>query len=138
MSAPSVSRSNLLRATPDAASRRTPAKRRNSVGEEEIPDWRDSAACVLEDLDLFFPMSTVGRAAEQQIAAAKAVCGRCPVRQDCLEWALDVGPEFGIFGGRTEVERRRLRSERSSGPQWGSSVAPHRSESSVHEALEPF
>ena len=138
MSAPSVSRLNLLRATPDAASRPAPAKRRNTVSEEEVPDWRDSAACVREDLNLFFPISTVGRAAQQQVDAAKAVCGRCPVRQDCLEWALDVGPEFGIFGGCTEVERRRLRNERSSGPQWSSTVAPHRSESSVHEALEPF
>nr|WP_231930622.1 WhiB family transcriptional regulator [Friedmanniella luteola] len=103
-----------------------------------MPDWRDSAACVREDLNLFFPISTVGAAAAQQVAAAKAVCARCPVRQDCLEWSLDVGPEFGIFGGCTEVERRRLRNERSAGPRWRSDVGPHRSEAAVREAMEPF
>ena len=138
MSAPSISRLSLLRDDTSGPSTGIPAKRRSLPGEQEIPDWRDSAACTHEDLNLFFPISSLGAAAQQQVAAAKAVCGRCPVRQQCLEWSLDVGPEFGIFGGCTEVERRRLRNERSSGPRWRSEVGPHRSEAAVREAMEPF
>ncbi|GAA1855029.1 WhiB family transcriptional regulator [Microlunatus capsulatus] len=138
MSAPPVSRLRVVRDTASAPSTRVTVKRRAAPGEEEVPDWRESAACAREDLNLFFPISSVGAAAQQQVEAAKAVCARCPVRQDCLEWSLDVGPEFGIFGGCTEVERRRLRNERSSGPRWRSDVGPHRSEAAVREALEPF
>ena len=136
MSAPSVSRLRLTR--PSSSVSAAPVKSRPSPGVDDVPDWRESAACIHQDLNLFFPVSTVGAAAEQQIAAAKRVCASCPVQRDCLEWSLDVGPEFGIFGGRTEVERRRLRDERSNGPRWRSDAGPHRSESAVREALEPF
>ena len=86
-----------------------PPRRRTPIGAEPEPDWRDSAACVGVDLNLFFPISTVGAAAQAQVAEAKSVCAECPVQRACLDWALAVGPEFGIFGGRTEVERRLLR-----------------------------
>lgn len=135
MSAPSVSRLHLTR---PGASSSAPVKRRARPGADDVPDWRESAACVRQDLNLFFPVSTVGAAAQQQVAAAKRVCASCPVQQDCLEWSLDVGPEFGIFGGCTEIERRRLRDERSNGPRWRSDSGPHRSEAAVREALEPF
>lgn len=138
MSAPSISRMRVTRDTTAAPAGDLQAKHRTAPGEEEVPDWRESAACAREDLNLFFPISSVGAAAQQQVANAKAVCARCPVRQDCLEWSLDVGPEFGIFGGCTEVERRRLRNERSGGPRWSSEIGPHRSEAAVREALEPF
>lgn len=88
---------------------RPTARRRIPIGGEPEPDWRDSAACIGTDLNLFFPISTVGVAAQVQIDEAKAVCADCPVQRDCLAWALMVGPEFGIFGGRTDAERRRLR-----------------------------
>ena len=116
-----------------------PAPRRTAVGQEPPPHWRDFAACVEQDLNLFFPISTVGAAAARQVEAAKEVCRACPVQQSCLEWALDVGPEFGIFGGRTEVERRRLRSRRATGQRWVRTVppGPHRSEEAVADALEP-
>ena len=138
MSAPPVSRLGTARDGASAPTRDLRIKRRTPPGEEEVPDWRESAACAREDLNLFFPVSTVGAAAQQQVAAAKAVCARCPVRQECLAWSLDVGPEFGIFGGCTEQERRRLRNELSQGPRWSSDVGPHRSEAAVREALEPF
>jgi WhiB family redox-sensing transcriptional regulator len=137
MSAPSVSRLHVLRDTSDSRPA-GPVRRRPALGEEKIPDWRESAACLAEDLNLFFPISTTGAAAQRQVAAAKAVCAACPVQRDCLEWSLEVGPEFGIFGGCTEEERRRLRNERSSGPRWREAVGPHRSEAAVREALEPF
>jgi len=116
-----------------------PGRRRSTVTGAEPPHWRDFAARVDQDLNLFFPISTVGAAADRQVEAAKQICRSCPVRDNCLEWALDVGPEFGIFGGCTDVERRRLRSRRDAAQRWRNvpSPGPHRSEQSVAEALEP-
>jgi WhiB family redox-sensing transcriptional regulator len=71
-------------------------------------DWREHAACRDEDPELFFPLSEIGPGA-RQADEAKAVCARCPVREQCLEYALDNGLDHGIFGGLTESERRRLR-----------------------------
>ena len=70
--------------------------------------WRRSAACQGCDVELFFPVGTTGPAVDQ-IAAAKAVCGHCPVRSDCLDFALVTNQESGVWGGATEEERRRLR-----------------------------
>lgn len=69
----------------------------------DTADWRDRAACRDEDTELFFPLGTASEAA---IAMAKAVCRRCPVRDECLTWALESGEEHGIWGGLTENERR--------------------------------
>ncbi|MBB4682684.1 WhiB family transcriptional regulator [Amycolatopsis jiangsuensis] len=69
--------------------------------------WLARAACQDEDPELFFPISDVGPGA-RQVAQAKAVCARCPVRQECLSYALDNGLANGIFGGTTELERRKL------------------------------
>lgn len=136
MSAPSITRLRVTR--PGASSLTAPTKRRTGSDADEVPDWRESAACVHQDLNLFFPVSTIGAAAQAQVTAAKRVCAGCPVQQECLEWSLDVGPEFGIFGGCTEIERRQLRDERVNGPRWRSDATPHRSEAAVREALEPF
>jgi WhiB family redox-sensing transcriptional regulator len=71
-------------------------------------DWRQRAACRDQDPELFFPLSEVGPGA-QQVERAKSVCARCPVRAECLAYALDDGLDHGIFGGATETERRALR-----------------------------
>jgi hypothetical protein len=52
-----------------------------------LPAWRAKAACLDEDPELFFPSGTTGAALEQT-QQAKAVCQRCPVRAQCLEWAI--------------------------------------------------
>ncbi|TNC24637.1 WhiB family transcriptional regulator [Amycolatopsis alkalitolerans] len=70
-------------------------------------DWQERAACRDEDPELFFPVSEMGPGA-RQVARAKAVCARCPVRAECLEYALDTGLDHGIFGGMTDTERRKL------------------------------
>ncbi|MGY4923644.1 WhiB family transcriptional regulator [Streptomyces sp. 900105755] len=70
--------------------------------------WRERAACQDVDPDLFFPIGTAGLTLVQ-IDEAKAVCTRCPVRERCLQWALDVGQVEGIWGGTTESERRAMR-----------------------------
>lgn len=64
-------------------------------------------ACATTDPELFFPIS-YGPAAAQQIAAAKAVCGPCPVRAGCLQDALDNERRDGIWAGTTPDERKGL------------------------------
>jgi WhiB family redox-sensing transcriptional regulator len=73
--------------------------------------WRDQAACRNEDPELYFPIGTSGPAL-MQTAQAKAVCARCPVQEQCLEWALDHGEILGVWGGTGENERRALQRRR--------------------------
>jgi WhiB family redox-sensing transcriptional regulator len=70
--------------------------------------WRRDAHCRDTDPDLFFPVGTTGHALTQ-IARAKQVCGECPVRVECLEFALETNQDSGIWGGTSEEERRVLR-----------------------------
>lgn len=71
--------------------------------------WRLDAACVGYETDLFFPAGETGPAVEQ-IEAAKAVCRECPVQAQCLAFAIVTNQEFGVWGGTTEQERRKLRT----------------------------
>lgn len=73
-------------------------------------DWRHNAICRDEDPELFFPVGDSGPA-QLQTAEAKAICGRCPVREACLQWALTTGLADGVAGGLSEDERRKLRNE---------------------------
>jgi WhiB family redox-sensing transcriptional regulator len=70
-------------------------------------DWRKCGKCRNKDPELFFPVGTSGPAL-LQIAEAKEVCRRCPVLEQCRDWAVDNGVE-GVWGGTTEDERRALR-----------------------------
>jgi len=74
----------------------------------DLADWRSRSACRDTDPDLFFPTGSTGSALDQ-IAAAKAVCALCEVRQPCLEFALATNQESGVWGGTSEEERRKLR-----------------------------
>ena len=69
--------------------------------------WQTKANCMGVDPDLFFPE----RGASTR--EAKEVCRGCVVREDCLEYALANGEKFGIWGGLSERERRRLRRQRA-------------------------
>ncbi|MFL6115532.1 MAG: WhiB family transcriptional regulator [Catenulispora sp.] len=92
-------------------------------------DWRVRAVCRSVDPELFFPDTACepsdGSPDEAlvaaQVAAAKAVCRGCPVRQRCLAEALERIP-YGIAGGLTAGERRRARAARGLGaarrPRW--------------------
>lgn len=71
--------------------------------------WRYRSACRSSDPVLFFPVGSTGVALEE-IRAAVALCQTCPVQQQCLDFALDTNQEFGIWGGTSEEERRRLRT----------------------------
>jgi WhiB family redox-sensing transcriptional regulator len=70
--------------------------------------WREQAACLDEDPELIFPIGNSGPTVAQ-IQAAKADCPGCPVAQQCLDWAVEVGQVDGIWGGTTESERRAMR-----------------------------
>jgi WhiB family redox-sensing transcriptional regulator len=72
-------------------------------------DWRHRAACRDEDPELFFPIGTTGPAL-LQVEDAKAVCRRCAVTSECLDWALDTAQEAGVWGGMSEDERRALKA----------------------------
>ncbi|MGW7463840.1 WhiB family transcriptional regulator [Streptomyces xantholiticus] len=82
--------------------------RRADVPATATSDWRASASCSTEDPELFFPIGTTGPAL-LQIEEAKAVCRRCPVMEECLDWAMDNGLDDGVWGGLSEEERRTLR-----------------------------
>lgn len=71
-------------------------------------DWREFPRCRDEDPELFFPIGT-GAAAQRQEEAAKAVCGLCDVRAQCLAFAFESESEFGVWGGMSESERRNLK-----------------------------
>jgi WhiB family transcriptional regulator, redox-sensing transcriptional regulator len=74
-------------------------------------DWREAGACARLDPDLFFPISSTGPALGQ-IAKAKAICGECPVRRPCLEFALAHDLVHGIWGGTTPQDRQAWRRGR--------------------------
>ncbi len=71
-------------------------------------DWRASSVCKDEDPELFFPIGNTGPAL-LQIEEAKSACRRCPVMERCLQWALETGQEYGVWGGTDEDERRRMK-----------------------------
>jgi len=75
--------------------------------QDEENSWQLSANCLGVDPDLFFPER--GASTKE----AKAVCHGCVVREDCLEYALANGEKFGIWGGLSERERRRIRRQRA-------------------------
>lgn len=77
------------------------------TGDEGERRWQERANCLGVDPDLFFPE----RGASTR--EAKAVCGGCEVRPECLEYALTHAEKFGIWGGLSERERRRLRRQRA-------------------------
>ena len=72
----------------------------------ENRNWQSRANCMGVDPELFFPER--GSSTRE----AKEVCRGCVVREDCLEYALANGEKFGIWGGMSERERRRVRRMR--------------------------
>ena len=75
--------------------------------EDELTElgWQERALCAQTDPEAFFPEK--GGSTRE----AKKVCLGCDVRGDCLEYALAHDERFGIWGGLSERERRRLKKE---------------------------
>ena len=69
---------------------------------ETLP-WAWRAKCLQADPDTFFPEK--GGSTRE----AKRICSGCPVRDECLDFALANDERFGIWGGMSERERRRLK-----------------------------
>ncbi len=67
--------------------------------------WQDRALCAQTDPEAFFPEK--GGSTRE----AKKVCRSCEVRAECLEYALEHDERFGIWGGLSERERRRLKRQ---------------------------
>ena len=76
------------------------------LGSDDLA-WQDLANCRGADPDLFFPE----RGASTR--AAKGICRECAVRAECLEFAIVSSEKFGIWGGMSERERRRIRRQRA-------------------------
>jgi WhiB family transcriptional regulator, redox-sensing transcriptional regulator len=78
--------------------------------------WSTRAACAgmgpteSGDPDPFFPESGPDLSRDRKASAqAKRVCARCRVRVECLTWAMDENIPYGVFGGRSEEQRRKMR-----------------------------
>ena len=69
--------------------------------------WQDRALCAETDPEAFFPEKG------ESVKPAKRVCGSCPVRPQCLRFALENRERFGVWGGLSERERRGLGDQRN-------------------------
>ena len=74
-------------------------------GLPEEQSWQERALCAQTDPEAFFPEK--GGSTRE----AKKVCLTCEVRGDCLEYALMNDERFGIWGGLSERERRKLKKK---------------------------
>lgn len=85
-------------------------------------DWRHEAACLDHDAELFFPIGITGPAI-RQTEEAVTVCMGCPVRSQCLQYAVDNHVVDGVWGGMGEHERqaykRRLTRARAAAERAG-------------------
>ncbi|MDP3711716.1 MAG: WhiB family transcriptional regulator [Mycobacteriales bacterium] len=79
------------------------------------PFWRASAQCRRDNAVHFFAPAHFERKDEKDAreGAARALCQLCPVRVECLDYALAVEEPHGIWGGMNEFERRRLLRQRA-------------------------
>ena len=69
--------------------------------------WTDQAACRGTDTEIFYPVTP------DEEAEALSICATCPVRAQCLDYAIRNRENYGIWGGATPEQRRRMRRERA-------------------------
>jgi WhiB family redox-sensing transcriptional regulator len=76
--------------------------------------WRKRAACAGEDPELFYKPEATRVYPPEQLHKAKAICGGCSVREQCLAVAMAISApsDDGVWGGLTEDERQALRKRR--------------------------
>lgn len=67
--------------------------------------WQNRALCAETDPEAFFPEKG------GSVREAKRVCRNCEVRAECLSYAIETNQRFGIWGGLSRQERRRLRGQ---------------------------
>lgn len=73
-------------------------------------EWQQRGRCRATDSEVFFPPAHFEHKPEREAreTAAKAICVGCPVRIDCLTWALAVREPHGVWGGASEGERKQM------------------------------
>ena len=76
-----------------------------NLGDDPLA-WQDGALCAQADAEAWFPEKG------GSVKAPKKICGACPVRADCLEYALENRFTYGIWGGLTERQRRAILADR--------------------------
>ncbi|TFC90395.1 MULTISPECIES: WhiB family transcriptional regulator [Cryobacterium] len=80
---------------------------RKDVGDGDPLSWQSDSLCAQTDPEAFFPEK--GGSTRD----AKKICSSCEVRTQCLQYALANDERFGIWGGLSERERRKLRKRAS-------------------------
>ncbi len=85
------------------------------VESDEQLEWQEEAACRVHENLLFFGADDGESELERQSreAQAKAICHTCPVREPCLEFAMETNQRYGIWGGLTDKERSSLKRRRA-------------------------
>ena len=69
--------------------------------------WTQEAACRGTDTEIFYPVT------QDEEAEALSICATCPVRAQCLDYAIRNREAYGVWGGMTPEQRRRIRRERA-------------------------
>jgi WhiB family redox-sensing transcriptional regulator len=81
----------------------------DSTDQTPFDEWQPRANCRNTDPDLFFPDDGMG------VIKAQRICKGCPVVNECLTYALDRHIDHGVWGGKSERQRRALQRERRRG-----------------------
>jgi WhiB family redox-sensing transcriptional regulator len=76
---------------------------------ESVTSWMSDGKCRIHPPAVFFPSDGAG------VERAQAICGRCPVAERCLNYALEFRIEHGVWGGASERQRRRILRQRKIG-----------------------
>lgn len=82
-----------------------PVLRLTPVADPRKVTWRDFALCAEADPEAWFPDTG------EPSAPAKAICAACFVRGQCLDYALATDQAWGVWGGLSECQRRKLKKE---------------------------
>lgn len=82
----------------------------------EYPDYEEHGdpICRQVDADIWFPEPDEPNYAERLRDATK-LCGECPYQTDCLLYALEANEEFGVWGGQTPLQRKRIKRNATKG-----------------------
>ena len=80
-----------------------------TLNEYQIAKWMQEGRCAHEPPSMFFPSDGVG------VEVARRICATCPVKERCLEYALEHRIEHGVWGATSERQRRRILKKRKSG-----------------------
>jgi WhiB family redox-sensing transcriptional regulator len=81
------------------------------VGTAEEREWMEQSSCKGMSPSIFHPEEEDPEY-ERRVFDAKAICHSCAVESECLVWALTRGEKLGVWGGKSEQERRRLRRKK--------------------------